>query len=158
MMESNLKPKAECEGDRDRCTLGDECPKYGTLGRAARDGKRRIAGCGDPVARGKRNRAKGDSKARRARKQLGIVGVNSRHEEHWGGGVRVEIKAGKQVSPIWTRFLLAEGQSNASRAIADGRPFVMIAMPDDTRDGLVICRLSQVQNVAAAVLEMGLGE
>jgi hypothetical protein len=34
----------------------------------------------------------------------------------------------------------------------------MIAMPDDTRDGLVICRLSQVQNVAAAVLEMGLGE
>lgn len=157
-MESNLKPKAECEGDRDRCTLGDECPKYGTLGRAARDGKRRIAGCGDPVARGKRNRAKGDSKARRARKQLGIVGVNSRHEEHWGGGVRVEIKAGKQVSPIWTRFLLAEGQSNASRAIADGRPFVMIAMPDDTRDGLVICRLSQVQNVAAAVLEMGLGE
>jgi hypothetical protein len=83
--------------------------------------------------------------------------VNSRHEEHWGGGVRVEIKAGKQVSPIWTRFLLAEGQSNAARAIADGRPFVMIAMPDDTRDGLVICRLSQVQNVAAAVLEMGLG-
>ena len=157
-MEPNLKPKAECEGDHDRCTVGDECPKYGTLGRAARDGKRRVAGCGDPVARGKRNRSKGDSKARRARKQLGIAGVNSRHEEHWGGGVRVEIKAGKQVSPIWTRFLLAEGQSNAARAIADGRPFVMIAMPDDTRDGLVICRLSQVQNVAAAVLEMGLGE
>jgi|688.fasta_scaffold03160_12 hypothetical protein len=158
MTESNLKPKAECEGDRDRCTLGDECPKYGTLGRVARDGKRRIAGCGDPVARGKRNRAKGDSKARRARKQLGITGVNSRHEEHWGGEVRVEIKAGKQVSPIWTRFKLAEAQSDAARAIADNRPFVMVAMPDDIRDGLVLCRLSQVQAVAAAVLEMGLGE
>lgn len=157
MAESNLKPKADCEGDRDRCTLGAECPKFGTLGRVARDGKRRVAGCGDPVARGKRNRAKGDAKARRARKKLGILGVNSRHEEHWGGGVRVEIKAGKQVAPIWTRFLLAEGQSNAARSIADNRPFVMIAMPDDTRDGLVICRLEDVQAVAAAVLDMEFG-
>lgn len=157
-MEPNLKPKADCEGNRDKCTLGEACPKFGTLGKAGRDGKRRVAGCGDPVARGKRNRQKGDSKARRARKQLGITGVNSRHEEHWGGEVRVEIKAGKQVSPIWTRFQLAEAQSEAARAIADTRPFVMIAMPDDTRDGIVLCRLSEVQKVAVAVLEMGLGE
>ena len=72
--------------------------------------------------------------------------------------MRVEIKAGKQVSPIWTRFQLAEAQSEAARAIADNRPFVMIAMPDDTRDGIVLCRLSEVQKVAVAVLEMGLGE
>jgi hypothetical protein len=72
--------------------------------------------------------------------------------------VRVEIKAGKQVSPIWTRFMMAEAQSDAARAIADNRPFVMVAMPDDIRDGLVLCRLSQVQAVAAAVIEMGLGE
>lgn len=157
-MEPNLKPKADCEGNRDKCALGEACPKFGTLGKAGRDGKRRVSGCGDPVARGKRNRQKGDSKARRARKQLGITGVNSRHEEHWGGEVRVEIKAGKQVSPIWTRFQLAEAQSEAARAIADTRPFVMIAMPDDTRDGIVLCRLSEVQKVAAAVLEMGLGE
>ena len=54
--------KGECQGRREKCTLGEQCPKFGTLGRPARDGARRIKGCGDPVARGKRNRAKGSDK------------------------------------------------------------------------------------------------
>lgn len=135
--------KGECQGDRDRCSLKERCPAYGLLGKAGRDGKRRVRGCGDPRARGKRNRAKGDSKARRARKRLGISGANTRHEEHWGGHLRMEVKAGAQVQPIATRFFAAEKQSAQAKAIGDIRPFVMVAMPDDTQDGIVLMRLSQ---------------
>lgn len=154
MSESNLKPKAECEGNRDKCSV-DSCPLFGTLGTAGRDGKRRVKGCGDPVARGKRNRAKGDAKARRARKALGIAGANTRHEEHWGGAFRVEVKAGKQVAPMWTRFLLAETQSDQARAIGDNRPFLMIAMPDNTTDGLVVGRLSDLGAILRLLNEEG---
>jgi hypothetical protein len=140
-MTEQLERKGECEGKQDKCNKVG-CPKYGTLGRAGNDGKRRIKGCGDPTARGKRNRAKGDSKARRARKQLGIQGANTRHEELWGGDLRVEVKSGAQVAPIWTRYLLAENQSKQAKPIGDARPFALIAMPDDTREGLVVMRLS----------------
>jgi len=138
-----MERKGECEGNRERCNA-ERCPLFGTLGRPGRDGKRRIRGCGDPAARGKRNRAKGDSKARRARKRLGIAGANTRHEELWGGAVRVEIKAGAQVEPIATRFRAAEQQSEAARSLGDIRPFVFVAMPDEWgSEGLVIMRLSQ---------------
>jgi hypothetical protein len=135
--------KGECQGDRDRCTLKERCPLYGLLGKPGRDGKKRVRGCGDPRARGKRNRAKGDSKARRARKKLGLTGSNTRHEEHWGGHLRVEVKSGAQIQPIATRFLAAEVQSTNAKAIGDIRPFVMVAMPDDMTDGIVLMRLSE---------------
>lgn len=145
--------KGECGGNRDRCALGDRCPLYGTLGRPDRHGARRIRGCGDPAARGKRNRAKGDSKARRARKTLGVAGANSRHEEHWAGALRLEVKAGAQVSPIATRFNAARRQSDAQRALGDVRPFAMVAMPDDTRDGIVLMSLNEFANLVAAALD-----
>ncbi len=133
--------KGDCQGKQDKCnTVG--CPLYGTLGRAGRDGNKRIKGCGDPTARGKRNRTKGDSKARKARKVLGIGGVNSRHEELWGGDLRVEVKAGAQIKPLATRFLMAEAQSEAARPVGDHRPFALIAMPDAMSDGIVVMRLS----------------
>lgn len=141
--------KGYCQGIEERCALPFDCPKFGTLGKPARDGKRRIKGCGDPVARGKRNRTKGDSKARVARKKLGLVGANSRHEEHWGGALRVEIKAGAQVKPIETRFSSAQAQSEAARPIGDNRPFVMVAMPDDTTDGIVLMKLSDFAQLLA---------
>ena len=134
--------KGECQGRRDRCTLNDNCPKFGLLGRASRDGKRRVKGCGDPVARGKRNRTKGDDKARRARKMLGIAGANTRHEELWGGAFRVEVKAGAQIEPIATRYRNAEQQSEQHRPIGDPRPFILVAMPDGQQDGLCVVRLS----------------
>lgn len=150
----NDERKGECQGNRERCSLGERCPLFGALGRADRNGVRRIRGCGDPAARGKRNRAKGDSKARRARKLLGIAGVNSRHEEHWGGNlIRVEVKAGAQVSPIATRFEAARRQSEAARALGDIRAFAMIAMPDDTREGIVLMRLSEFAAIVAALDE-----
>lgn len=143
--------KGECEGVRDRCTLGDACPKFGLLGRESRDGKRRVKGCGDPVARGKRNRTKGDAKARNARRRLGLSGANTRHEEHWRGALRVEIKAGAQVSPIATRFDAARAQSDEARAIGDVRPFAMIAMPDGRSDGIVLMSLSDFSDLLAAI-------
>lgn len=147
--------KGECEGRRDRCTLGDACPKFGLLGRAGRDGARRVKGCGDPVARGKRNRAKGDSKARRARKMLGIAGANTRHEELWGGALRVEIKAGAQIQPIVTRFTAAQQQSEQHRALGDIRPFVLVAMPDGESDGLCVLRLSHMSQIIDLLRDTG---
>lgn len=113
-----------------------------------------MKGCGDPVARGKRNRTKGDSKARRARKVLGIAGANTRHEEHWGGLLRVEVKAGAQVQPIATRFDAARAQSNAARALGDVRLFAMVAMPDGSSDGVVLMSLEEFGMLLAHVQEV----
>lgn len=145
--------KGECEGNRDKCNV-DGCPKFGALGRQARDGKRRVKGCGDPVARGRRNRSKGDSKARRARKKLGLAATGNagtRHEEHWGGMFRVEVKAGVQVGPIATRFLAARAQSEASKSLGDVRPFAMIAMPDGMSDGIVLMSLDEFSELLSLI-------
>lgn len=146
--------KGECQGRTEKCALPD-CPKFGLLGRASRDGARRVKGCGDPVARGKRNRAKGDSKARKARKMLGIAGANTRHEELWGGALRVEVKSGAQIEPIATRFRAAEQQSEAHRAIGDHRAFVLVAMPDGDSDGLCVIRLSVVSQIIELLKDTG---
>lgn len=152
--------KGYCEGNQDKCYAENshaKCPLFGTLGRPARDGKRRVRGCSDPVAVGKRNRAKGDGKARKARKMLGLTGVNSRHEEHWGGEFRCEVKAGVQIQPIETRFRLAEMQSQISRPLGDIRPFVMIAMPDGTNDGIALMRLSTFAQINLLLREIEQG-
>lgn len=144
-MAPELQRKGDCQGNKDKCSLGN-CPKFGLLGRPGRDNKRRVKGCGDPVARGKRNRTKGDSKARIARRKLGLSATGnagSRHEEHWAGFFRVESKAGAQVGPIATRFYDAKNQSDASKALGDIRPFAMIAMPDGKSDGIVLMTLSE---------------
>lgn len=144
--------KGPCEGKADKCTVG-KCPLFGTLTKPSRDGRRRIRGCGDPTARGKRNRVKGDSKARLARKKMGIPGVNSRHEEVWGGPVRIEAKAGKQIKPIATRFNAARAQSEEARPIGDTRPFVMVALPDGETDGIVLISLSDWQICIRPLME-----
>ena len=159
---TDIERKGDCQGNRDRCTLAYStdtvaavCPLFGTLGRPMRDGKRRIRGCGDPAARGKRSRAKGDSKARRARKMLHIGGANTRHEELWGGVVRVEIKAGAQISPIATRYRDAAAQSEPHRAHGDLRPFVLVCMPDGETDGLAVMRLSVLGDLLALATDTG---
>lgn len=127
---SNLKPKADC-------VCG--CGLFGT---PLKRPEGHIRGCKCPRCMGKRNRAKGDSKARQARKKLGIGGVNSRHEEVWGGDLRLEVKAGAQIRAVATAFLKCEAQSEAARPIGDHRPFMMVAMPDEWSDGLIVMRLS----------------
>lgn len=140
----NLKPEpgpCACEDPR--------CDKVGRP--TARLGHAR--GCVCIRCRNKRSTVKGDRKARDARKALSIPGVNSRHEEVWGGKLRVEAKAGAQVGPIATRYLLAEQQSEVQRPIGDTRPFAMLAMPDGMKDGLFLCRLSSLHEAAVALLE-----
>jgi hypothetical protein len=67
--------------------------------------------------------------------------------------VRVEVKAGAQINPVWTRYRLAEEQSEAQRPFGDTRPFIMVAMPDGMNDGLVVFRLSRLRETAEALLE-----
>lgn len=145
-VESRLKAKAEC---------GCGCGVFGTLrSRPWRDGVVCVSrGCDCPRCRGRRNRAKGDSKARKARKVLAITGVNSRHEELLGGALRVEFKAGGIIAPAFNAFMRCEQQSEQARPIGDTRPFAAVFMPDGSSDGVLACRLSQVAEVAAAVLE-----
>ena len=70
------------------------------------------------------------------------------NEETWKSPVRVECKAGAQVRPVETKFVLAEKQSEASRAVGDVRPFVFVAVPDGWgKDGIFACRLSQLGRV-----------
>ncbi len=95
---------------------------------------------------GRRNRRSGLKKQRVARRQLGVPdarfsGQNGQ-EEAWRGEWRVEVKSGKQVESLTDRFLAAEAQSEASKAIGDCRPFMFVAMPSGMSDGLVAVRLS----------------
>ena len=141
--ESRLKPKQDC-------ACG--CGLFGTP-RARPEGH--IRGCKCKRCMGKRNRAKGDAKARKARQALGIGGANTRHEELWGGAFRIEVKAGAQINPIATRFLSAESQSEQHRPIGDHRLFLMVAMPDGMSDGIVLGRLSQLGELLKHLSEEG---
>ena len=87
--------------------------------------------------------------------KLGIGGAYTRHEELWGGEFRIEVKAGAQIQPIATRFEKAEEQSEQHRAIGDNRPFIMVAMPDGTNDGIVLGRLSQLGELLRILQQEG---
>lgn len=119
----------------------------------------------DPCAscRGARNRRSGMRKQREARKALEkltaadaakFVGQLG-NEEAWSGlPLRVEVKSGAQVGPVWTKYAAAEMQSQASRAHGDVRPFVLVAMGTRTSDGLVVFRLSEFARVVEAVVNL----
>lgn len=134
---------------------GCGCEVFGTFrARPWRDGVLCVRrGCSCKRCLGKRSRAKGDSRARQARKALNIAGANSRHEEHWAGAVRTEMKAGGQVKPAVTAFLRMEAQSEQERPVGDTRPFVGVALPDGSKDGVVMFRLSKLEQTVAALYE-----
>lgn len=144
--------KGECEGRRDACS-GESCPLFGRLLKPSRDGRRRVQGCDDPVARGKRSRTKGDTKARAARKSLGLVGANTRHEELWGGPVRTESKAGGKAKPVATAYNLARAQSEAARPMGDTRPFVASFCPDGSKHTLFVIRSDDLEAAVFAMAE-----
>lgn len=146
--------QGECEGNQARCSFTD-CPKFGTLGKVWRDGKRRVRGCGDPSARGARNRLKGDSKARRARKGLRIAGANTRHEELWGGVVRTESKAGAAAgaNKVWTAYRNARAQSDAAHPVGNTQPFIALFCPDGTRHVIYSIRDDDLEAVVFALAE-----
>ena len=92
-------------------------------------------------------------KQREARKQLKIPNSKFRsnmgNEENWRGELRFEVKAGKQIQTIWTKFLKMKEQSDSNLAdVGKGsKPFVAVIKPDGTSDGLVMFRISDVENV-----------
>lgn len=138
---------------KDQGDCGCGCGAWGTLKKPNRAGVRCVAKkCKCRSCINKNNTRKGDRKALKARKALGIMGVNSRHEEHWGGALRMEAKAGAQVGPIFTRYLAAKTQSEAARPIGDNRPFVMAAMPD-RGPGLLVMEIDELEQIVAALLE-----
>lgn len=104
---------------------------------------------------GRRNRRKGKVAERQARKALGLTAATLAHaavgEEALSGPVRVEIKAGAQAKPVWTRYALSEAQSEAGKAAGDTRPFLAVFKAEGTSDGLYVGRLSKVRDVAAAL-------
>jgi hypothetical protein len=81
-----------------------------------------------------------------------LGGHLTRHEENWGGAFRTEIKAGAQIGPIATRFHAAKAQSDAAKALGDIRPFVMVAMPDGTTEGIVLMTLSEFSELVSLVI------
>lgn len=103
--------------------------------------------------RGRRSRNKGMRKQNEARKQLRIPNARFRsnmgNEENWRGQLRFEVKAGKQVQSIWKKFTDMELQSKKNfQAIGtDKKPFVGVIKPDGTSDGLVMFRISDIENV-----------
>ena len=103
------------------------------------------------------NRNNGRSKQELARKLLKVPdnkgGRIPADEEDWNSHVLFEVKSGKQVDPIATRFYNAESQSQEFQDLwNEKKPFSMIAMPNGTGDGFLICRLSELQNVVAGLL------
>jgi len=107
----------------------------------------------------RRNQAKGKRKQNLAKKKLGIeankfYGADA-HEENWRTGLRVEVKAGKQVNPLATVFYKSKAQSDAShKAIGTGsKPFIQVSMPDNSTKGIVSFEIDDVENVAVEILK-----
>ena len=114
-------------------------------------------GWSDNQKRGLTNKNKGRRKQNLARKKLKIPDTKFRsqmgNEESWQGQVRVEVKAGKQVQTLWTKYQKAKEQSDANTRIGDTRPFMFVAMPDGTSNGLVVVELDKLDEVVFALLE-----
>ena len=114
-------------------------------------------GWSDNQKRGLTKKNKGRRKQNLARKKLKIPDTNFRsqmgNEESWQGEVRVEVKAGKQVQTLWTKYQKAKEQSDANTRIGDTRPFMFVAMPDGTSNGLVVVELDKLDEVVFALLE-----
>ncbi len=111
---------------------------------------------------GRRSNRSGKRKQREGRKRIenatgvlaGKYSTQTGNEENWRLIVMCEAKSGKQVDPIATRFLLAEAQAEAKRAIGDNRPFTMLAMPTGWgSDGIMAFRLSALPAVIDAIIE-----
>lgn len=141
--------KGECEGNKDKCS-NSSCPLFGSLLKPSKDGKRRIRGCGDPVARGKRNKRSGQRTQRKVANKLGIpAGFGGGNEETWQSSLRLEVKSGAKVKPAVTAYRKQKAQSEASRPIGDNRPFAAIAVHEGVE--VIMFEIDSLNNVMAAL-------
>lgn len=136
---------------------GCGCGNEGVLrARPWRGGVRCVRhGCPCRRCLGGRSNRNGKRRQAKAVTALGVPrsSINPGHEEFLGGTVRLEVKAGAQAGPVWTKYLASEQQSNAARAVGDHRPFVACFEPKGTTDGLIVFRRSEVAEVVAALAE-----
>ena len=142
---------------RDDETFSDgkrrKAEENGTVQGIGQKNKKDTSNWSEAQKRGKRSREKGMRKQREARKQLKIPNSKFRsnmgNEENWRGELRFEVKAGKQIQTIWTKFLKMKEQSDSNLADVgtDSKPFVAVIKPDGSTDGLVMFRISDVENV-----------
>lgn len=145
----NGPEKAECEGDREKCSR-DDCPIFGKPLKPNKDGKRRIRGCGDKVAKGTRARRSGKRAQRKVANALNIpTGIDGGNEETWRSSLRIEVKSGAQVRPAVTAYLKQKAQSEEARPIGDNRPFVGVAVYENVQ--VMMFEIDQLRNVIAAL-------
>lgn len=99
------------------------------------------------------SRVQGRASQDLAKELLGIPDnkyTASSDEEYWNSGkIRFEVKSGKQVSETVTKFEHAESQSWEFELTKDEQRelFSMLMMPHGTKDGLFICRISQLRDI-----------
>jgi hypothetical protein len=143
------EPEAPRKGE---CPCG--CDLYGNITNG-----RHVRGCACNRCRGARNRRKGLSKQRTARKALGVAPSNKfgdANEENWKDPIfSNEVKAGKQIQPAVTAWLRIEAQviSNQSDFGSLRKPTRAVLMPDGWSDGLVMVRLSTWSELVAPALQ-----
>ena len=136
-----------------------DCPcGCGLFGNVIHD--RHVRGCTCGACRGRRNRRKGLSKQREARKRLGVAPSHKfgdANEENWGDALFAnEVKAGQQIQPAvnaWLRIEL-QVQSNQIAVGSIKKPCRAVLMPDDWgREGLVMVRLSTWEELVRPAMD-----
>ena len=96
----------------------------------------------------------------RAKQMLGVPDSKlnkDSDEEHWNTkNLRLEVKSGKQVNSIMSLFEKAETQSWEFELSKDNPKelFSLLSMPEGTKDGLFICRLSLIKEVVLELQQM----
>ena len=99
------------------------------------------------------SRLEGRASQDRAKELLGIPDnpmTKSSEEEYWNSSeVRYEVKSGKQVNETISKFERAESQSWEYELTQEKQRelFAMIMMPHGTKDGVFICRMSQLRDI-----------
>jgi hypothetical protein len=103
----------------------------------------------------------GLQKQERARKMLKVpdreFGASNMDEELWNSSVQFEVKAGKQVDKVASLFFRIEDQTEqklkSTKGATKDKPFAMICMPNGTGDGLLVTRLSELEDLVSGLLE-----
>ena len=124
--------------------------------------KKRLAELKQELIRQKNSkiRVSGRASQDRAKEMLGVpsseLGKDS-DEEFWNTkNLRLEVKSGKQTNSTMTLFEKAESQSWEFELKRDNPKelFSLLAMPEGTKDGLFICRLSHIKEVVLELEQM----
>ncbi len=137
-----------------------DCPDgCGQFGRPVKKRSGHVRGCPCISCRNGRNSSQGKARHRRFAKNAGIRQgwKGSSDEEAWRDHFRWEIKSGKQVDPVVTRYELARAQSELTRPIGDPRPFAFGVEPTEQgRPSLVLIDVEVWNGLIVPLLEAAL--